>query len=357
MTHLFTPLTLRGVTLRNRVGVAPMCQYSAQDGFANDWHLAHLGSYAAGGAGLIISEATAVEARGRISPNDLGLWEDAQIEPLARITAFLRSQGATPGIQLAHAGRKAGTARPWDGGRPLSDEQGGWPVVSASAIPFADGYRTPHALSVEEIGQLVAAFRAAAARSLAAGFQVIEIHAAHGYLLHNFLSPISNQRSDAYGGSLENRGRIVVEVARAIRQVWPEELPLLARFSGTDWVEGGWNVEETAVLARRLSDEGVDLIDVSSGGNVARASIPVGPGYQVPLAAQVRRESGLPTAAVGLITAPEQADAIVREGQADMVLLARELLRDPHWPLRAAVALGQPVPVPPQYERAYPPKG
>lgn len=355
MSHLFDPFTLRGVTLRNRIGVSPMCQYSAQDGLANDWHLVHLGSRASGGAALVIAEATAVEARGRISPQDLGLWNDDQIAMLARITAFIKSQGATPAVQLAHAGRKASTAQPWAGGAPVGADKGGWQPVGASAIPFADNYPTPTALTTQEVAGIVQAFRAATVRADAAGFDCVEIHAAHGYLLHSFLSPLSNQRTDAYGGSFDNRIRLLVETAQAMRQVWPDAKPLLARISCTDWVEGGWTLEESIELARRLKAEGVDLIDCSSGGTAPTAKVPVGAGYQTPFAERIRREAGLPTAAVGLITQPMQADEIVRNGRADVVLLARELLRDPYWPLHAAQALHhrENLPAPLQYARVF----
>lgn len=353
MSHLFEPLTIRGITLRNRIGVSPMCMYSADDGCANDWHLVHYGARAAGGAALVIVEATAVEARGRISPYDVGLWHDGQIEPLARVTRFMRSQGAVAGVQLAHAGRKAGTARPWDGGKPLSDEQGGWDVVAPSAIPFTEGYRTPHELSRADIAQLVEQFGAAAQRADVAGFQWIEIHAAHGYLLHEFLSPISNQRTDEYGGSFDNRVRILIEVARAIRRVWSDDKPLGIRFSATDWTPEGWTLDDSVELAKRLKEEGVDLVDCSSGGIAAGIKIPVGSGYQVPLAERVRHGADIATAAVGLITDPSHADEIIANGRADMVFLARELLRDPQWVLRAAHKLQQPIPHPPQYHRAY----
>jgi 2,4-dienoyl-CoA reductase-like NADH-dependent reductase (Old Yellow Enzyme family) len=356
MAHLFDPLTVRGVTLRNRIGVSPMCMYSSQDGFANDWHAVHLGARAAGGAGLIIAEATAVEARGRISPDDLGIWSDAHIEGLARITRFIKEYGCVPGVQIAHAGRKASVHRPWDGGKPIlpGDAGGrGWPVVGPSNVPFAEGFQTPHALSVRDIGEVVEAFRAAAGRFLAAGFEWLEIHAAHGYLIHSFYSPLSNQREDEYGGCFENRIRFLLEVTRAVRSVWPDHLPLGVRLSCTDWVQGGWTLEETVAAAGRLKAEGVDLIDCSSGGNSLLQQVPLGPGYQVPLAEVVRREAEIQTAAVGLITAPAQADEIVRNGRADMVLLGRELLRSPHWPLLAAQALHQPAPVPPQYLRAF----
>ncbi len=355
MSHLFDPLTLRGVTMRNRIGVSPMCQYSAENGYANDWHLVHLGSRASGGAGIVIAEATGVEARGRISPYDLGLWEDGQVEMLSRITHFIRSQGATPAIQLAHAGRKASTNRPWQGGKPVSPDQGGWQPVGASPIAFAEGHPVPSELSTAQVGEIVNAFRAAAVRSDAAGFDVIEIHGAHGYLLHSFLSPISNQRTDRYGGSFENRTCLMVETAQAIRSVWPESKALFVRISCTDWVEGGWTIEESVELARKLKAEAVDLIDCSSGGTSPTAKVPVGAGYQTPFAERIRREAGVPTAAVGMITQPMQADEIVRNERADLVLLARELLRDPYWPIHAALALHQRenVPVPPQYARAF----
>ncbi|GAC1447077.1 MAG: NADH:flavin oxidoreductase/NADH oxidase [Ktedonobacterales bacterium] len=335
-----------------------MCQYSceARDGRATDWHLVHLGSRAVGGAGTVIVEATGVEARGRISPYDMGLWEAEQTEPLARIARFVTEQGAVPGIQLSHAGRKASVARPWEGGGPLSAEQGGWQVVGPSPIPFAEGYPVPHALTRDEIASIVERFAQAAERALEAGFQIIELHAAHGYLLHQFLSPLSNERDDAYGGSLAGRIRLPLEVCRAVRRVWPERLPLFVRISATDWLEDderpSWDLEQSVALARALSHEGVDLIDCSSGGNAARAHIPTGPGYQVPFAARVRREAGIATAAVGLITSPAQADQIVRTGQADLVALAREDLRDPNWPQRAARELDHEGSWPAQYLRA-----
>lgn len=356
MPHLFEPFTLRGVTLRNRVGVSPMCQYSAgPDGLANDWHLAHIGARAAGGAGLIIMEASAVEPRGRISPFDLGLWDDAHIEPLARVVRFAHSQGAAMGIQIAHAGRKAGTAQPWNGGRPLSDEEGGWLPVGPSPIALDAPYRTPHPLTVDEIHEVQALFAAAARRAAQAGFDVLEIHGAHGYLIHSFLSPISNQRDDAYGGSFANRARFALETARAVRLAWPEHLPLLMRLSCTDWIEGGWTADDSVQLARLLKDAGVDLVDCSSGGTVHRVKVPVGAGYQVPFAEAVRRGAGIPTAAVGMITQPMQADEIVRNGRADLVLLGREMLRDPSWAIHAAQFLAQRenVRVPEQYLRAY----
>jgi 2,4-dienoyl-CoA reductase-like NADH-dependent reductase (Old Yellow Enzyme family) len=355
MAPLFTPLTLRGVTLRNRVGVSPMCQYSSEDGLANDWHLVHLGQFAVGGAGLVLSEATAVVPEGRISPQDLGVWSDAHVPGLARITRFIEAQGAVPGIQLAHAGRKASTRRPWEGTGAVPPAEGGWEaVVAPSAVPFGAGYPSPRALTLEGIAAVIAAFRGAATRAVAAGFRVIEIHAAHGYLLHEFLSPLSNQRTDAYGGSLENRARIVRAVAAAVRAAIPDAMPLFVRLSATDWADGGWTPDESVQLAAWLRADGVDLIDVSSGGLVGGVRIPVGPGYQVPFARQVRTGAGLATASVGLITDPAQANAIVAGGDADLVLLARELLRHPHWPLMAAHTLGADVAWPVQYERARP---
>lgn len=353
MAHLFEPLTQRGVTLRNRIGVSPMCMYSAQDGFANDWHLVHLGARAAGGVGLVMVEATGVEARGRISPFDVGLWSDAHIEPLARVARFVASQGAVPAVQLAHAGRKAGTARPWDGGRPLSDEDGGWQPVGASPIPFSDAYRTPTELSREDIRTVQAAFVAAAVRAHEAGFGIIELHGAHGYLMHSFLSPISNQRTDDYGGGFENRTRFLLETVRLVRQRWPEEKPLWVRISSTDWLENGWTIEESIELARLLKPEGVDLIDCSSGGIAPGITIPAETGYQVPFAEQIRHATDIATAAVGLITDAAQADKVIRCDQADVILLGRQLLRDPHWALHAARILKQPAPVPPQYLRAF----
>ncbi len=352
---LFTPLQLRQVTLRNRIAVSPMCQYSADQGRASDWHLVHLGSRAVGGAGMVIFEATAVEARGRISAADLGIWEDAQIEPLARVVRFIEAHGAVSCLQLAHAGRKASVRAPWDaGGTPRPVSEGGWPVVGPSPIPFAPDHPAPAPFDADGIREVVRAFVAAAERALQAGFRAVEVHAAHGYLLHQFLSPLSNQRTDAYGGSLENRTRLAREVVAAVRAAWPERLPLLVRLSATDWAEGGWTPDETVALARELGALGVDLVDCSSGGLVPWAKVPVAPGYQVPFAARVRREAGVASAAVGLITTPAQAEAIVASGQADLVLLARELLRDPRFPLRAATALGAAGPWPAQYLRARP---
>lgn len=355
MPGLFDPLPLRGVTLRNRIAVSPMCQYSASDGRANDWHFVHLASRAVGGAALVITEATAVTADGRISPQDLGLWSDGHIEPLARIVRFIDAQGSVAGIQLAHAGRKASTLRPWDGSGAAPPSAGGWDdVVAPSAVPFADGSVMPRALGEDDIMGIVEAFGAAARRALAAGYRVVEVHAAHGYLLHEFLSPLSNRRTDRYGGSFDNRTRFVREVVDAIRRVWPEELPLFVRVSATDWTDGAWDVAQTVELARLLKDCGVDLVDCSSGGNVPGVRVPLVPGYQVPFAEQVRREAGIATGAVGLITDAQQADQIIRSGHADLVLLAREMLRDPYWPLRAARELQQPVTWPAQYLRAAP---
>ncbi|WP_075259242.1 NADH:flavin oxidoreductase/NADH oxidase [Herbaspirillum camelliae] len=352
-SYLFSPLPLRGVTLPNRIAVSPMCQYSAEDGFVNDWHLVHLGSRAVGGAGLVLMEATAVVAEGRISSADLGIWKDEHIAPLRRITRFIAQQGAVPGIQLAHAGRKSSILRPWDGpAGSVPPSAGGWTPQAPSPLPFDDGYSTPQAMSVEQIGALVQAFADAARRALAAGFKVIELHGAHGYLGHQFLSPLSNQRTDQYGGSFENRIRFLLEITRAARAVWPEELPLLVRLSATDWVDGGWTPEETVMLSQRLRELGVDLVDVSSGGNAPKAVIPVGPGYQTSFAARVKAEAGIASGAVGMITDAIQAEHILRTGQADLVLLARELLRDPYWPLHAAQQLREEVAWPPQYVRA-----
>jgi 2,4-dienoyl-CoA reductase-like NADH-dependent reductase (Old Yellow Enzyme family) len=360
--HLFSPVSFRGVTLSNRIAVSPMCEYSSEDGFANDWHLVHLGSRAIGGAGLVLTEAAGVTAEGRISPYDLGIWKDEHVAMLQRIVEFLHAHGSHAGIQLAHAGRKASMSRPWepgpDGERLIPPSAGGWEeVVAPSAIPFDSTYAQPHELDLAGIDTVVHAFIAATRRAIEAGFDVVEIHAAHGYLLHEFLSPLSNQRADEFGGSFENRARMLLLVVDAVRREWPDELPLFVRISATDWAEGGWNIDESVLLASLLRDKGVDLVDVSSGGLVPRASIPVGPGYQVPFAERIRRESRIATGAVGMITSPEQADQIIRNGQADMVLLARELLRDPYWPLHAAEALRQPASWPPQYLRAAAPRG
>ena len=354
--HLFDPLTVRSITLRNRIGVSPMCQYSAADGVANDWHLVHLGARAVGGAGLVIAEATAVSPEGRISPGCLGLWEEKHIAPLARITTFLKEHGAVPGIQIAHAGRKASTTRPWEGDGRLPEEQGGWPTIAPSAIAFgARLTQVPQEMTIADIIRLREKFTAAARRALAAGFEWLELHAAHGYLFHEFLSPLANHRTDEYGGSFENRVRLLVETARAVRAVWPDHLPLAVRISATDWVPGGWDIEQSVALARRLKAAGVDLVDCSSGGMVPDAVIPVAPGFQVPFAERIRVEAGIPTAAVGFISEPQQAEDIIAQGQADLVLLGRQFLRDPYWPAQAAKALGQKERVTPpvQYTRAW----
>jgi 2,4-dienoyl-CoA reductase-like NADH-dependent reductase (Old Yellow Enzyme family) len=352
--NLFESFELAGVRIRNRIGVSPMCQYSADNGTPTTWHSVHLGSRAVGGAGLVMTEATAVEARGRISPADTGIWLDSQAEAWAPIARFIAEQGAVPGMQLAHAGRKASTDVPWDGGKPLSPEDGGWrPIVAPSPLAFAEQSPVPAEMSIPEIDALVVSFADAARRAVAAGFQVVEIHGAHGYLLHEFLSPLCNQRQDEYGGSFENRIRIVRRVVAAVRAAIPERLPLLLRISATDWVGGGWDIEQSCALVQTVRDDGVTLIDVSSGGILPSVRIPAGPGYQTPLAAEIRYRTGVPTAAVGMIVAPEQADQIVRSGQADLIFLAREMLRDPYWPRRAAKALGAQIEAPKQYARAW----
>ncbi len=352
--HLFDELKIRGVTLRNRIVVSPMCQYSSADGFATDWHLVHLGSRAVGGAAAVITEATAVTAEGRISPVDLGIWKDAHIEPLARVARFVRGQGAAPGVQLAHAGRKASVRRPWEGGGAVADADGGWTPVAPSAIAFEERYRTPKELDEQGIRGIVEAFAAAAGRAKQAGFQLVEVHAAHGYLIHEFLSPLSNRRTDAYGGSFENRTRFAREVVAAVRRVWPGELPLFVRISATDWVDGGWNPDQSVELAKQLKHLGADLIDCSSGGTAPNAKIPMGPGYQTPFAEKIRREAEIMTGAVGMITDAKQADAIVSEGKADVVLLAREFLRQPYWPIHAAGELAKEIAWSAQYLRAAP---
>lgn len=352
--HLFSPLRLRAVELRNRIVVSPMCQYSSHDGFANDWHLVHLGSRAVGGAALVFTEAAAVLPEGRISPDDLGIWKDAHVEMLRRIFDFIRAQGALPGMQLAHAGRKASTSAPWKGHAPLAPNDGGWsPIFGPSALPFDEGYQAPQELDSAGITRIREAFAQAAERALRSGAEVLEIHAAHGYLLHSFLSPLSNVRTDEYGGSFENRVRFLCETVAAVREVWPEKFPLFVRISSTDWTEGGWTEEDSVPLAKKLKSLGVDVIDCSSGGNVPDARIPVGAGYQLPFAAKVRAEAGIATGAVGMITAPEQADQIVRMGQADLVLMAREFLRHPYWPLHAARPLHQKMEAPSPYGRAF----
>ncbi len=354
MTHLFEPLQLRGITISNRIGIPPMCQYSAIEGIATDWHFVHYGSRAVGGAAMMIIEATAVCADGRISPGDMGLWNDAQIEPLARIASFARKQGCAAAIQLAHAGRKASVGLGWQPQRTLKTIEGGWTPVAPSPVSFGEGYVQPHELDATGIRQVLAQFVASVRRALEAGFQIVEIHAAHGYLLHQFLSPLSNTRTDSYGGSFENRTRLVREVVSAVRAEWPERLPLLVRLSATDWIEGGWSVDETIELCRTLKTLGVDLADISSAGLVPTAKIPAGPGFQTEFAARVRHEAGIPTSAVGLITSPAQADHIIRSGQADMVLIGREILRNPYWPIGAAQALGQTISCPQQYLRSVP---
>jgi len=355
MPNLFDPLTIRDLTLPNRIMVSPMCEYSSINGFANDWHLVHLGSRAVGGAGVIMTEAAAVAPEGRISPEDLGIWNDGHVEFLSRITRFIHSQGSVAAIQLAHAGRKGSTYRPWDGNGAVPEEAGGWKnVVAPSAIPFAENFPMPQALTQDGIQAVVKAFAQAAGRALKAGFRVVEIHAAHGYLISEFLSPLANHRTDQYGGSFENRIRLLLEVVRAVRESWPEGSPLFVRISATDWAEGGWTLDDSVELARHLKKSGVDLVDCSSGGNVPPAQIPVGPGYQTSFAERIRREANILTGAVGMITAPAQADHIIRTGQADLAIIAREFLRDPYWPLRAARDLGYPVPWPVQYVRAAP---
>lgn len=353
MSRLFAPLSQRSLTLRNRLVVSPMCQYSAVDGVPNNWHLVHLGSRAVGGAGLVMTEACAVSPQARISPADTGLWNAAQAEAWHRISCFLRSREAAVGVQLSHAGRKASVEAPWLGGKGVTADAGGWTPVAPSALAFREDSPQPRALEPIDIRNVIDDFAAAAQRALDACFQLVEIHAAHGYLLHQFLSPLSNQREDRYGGSFENRTRLLREVLVAVREVWPERLPLWLRISATDWADGGWDIEQSVELARIVKDLGVDLIDVSSGGLVPHARIPVEPGYQVPFSARIRREAGIATGAVGLITRAAQAEKIVVDEEADVVLLARELLRDPYFPLRAAHELGANVHVPEQYQRAW----
>lgn len=353
MAHLFEPLRLRDVEFSSRIFVSPMCQYSCVDGLANQWHFVHLGSRAVGRAALVMTEATAVTADARISPADLGIWSDAHVAALQPILGFIEQQGSVPGIQLAHAGRKASTDAPWKGGRPLAPAEGGWvPIYGPSAIPFAEGYQTPVAMTVEEIHAAVKAFTAAARGALAAGAKLVEIHAAHGYLLHSFLSPLSNHRTDEYGGPFENRTRMLRQVVSAVRKVWPDAYPISVRISCTDWVDGGWTVDEAVALASVLKGLGVDVVDCSSGGAVPGAKIPLGPGYQAAFAERIRHEAGMPTIAVGMITEPVQADHIIRTGQADAVMLARQFLRQPYWPLHAAQVLGHDIQWPVQYERA-----
>jgi 2,4-dienoyl-CoA reductase-like NADH-dependent reductase (Old Yellow Enzyme family) len=352
--HLFRPITFRSVTVRNRIMLSPMCQYSAVEGMPNDWHFVHLGARAVGGAGIVSTEATHVEARGRITPNCLGLWNDAQRDAFRRIAGFVAAQGAVPAIQLGHAGRKASTARPWDGSRPLGAAAGGWNVIGPSAVAFADGYPTPREMDRDAIAAVIESFASAARRAAEAGFKLIELHCAHGYLAHQFLSPLSNRRTDAYGGSLANRARFLMEMVDGVRGSWPAELPLFVRLSCTEWVAGGWELADAIAVARLLKARGdVDLVDCSSGGNDPRQKIPVHPGYQTPFAEAIRRETGIATAAVGLIHSPESAEEIIANGRADLVVLGRSLLNDPHWPLHAAVALrANNVAWPAQYERS-----
>ena len=355
MTHLFDPLAIRDVTFANRIFVSPMCQYSSTNGYPSDWHFVHLGSRAVGGAGLLLTEATAVLPEGRISPQDLGIWMDDHIGPLARIVKFIHEQGSVAGMQLAHAGRKASTYAPGRGHGRVPESDGGWHnVVAPSALRFTEGYPMPQALSIDGIKNIVSAFAAAARRACEAGFRVIEIHAAHGYLIHEFLSPLSNQRIDAYGGSFENRTRMLREIVAAVRGSWPERAPLFVRISATDWIDGSWDIQQSVELARQLGELGADLIDCSSGGNISHAKIPVGPGYQTQFAAQIRSEANILTGAVGMITSPLQAEHILVTGQADAVIIAREFLRDPYWPLRAARELGEQISWPVQYLRAAP---
>lgn len=353
MARLFDPYPQRSVTLRNRIAVSPMCQYSAIDGMPENWHLVHLGSRAVGGAGVVLTEATAISPEGRISPSDTGIWNDRQGEAWSEIACFIRANGAVPGMQLAHAGRKASVEPPWLGGRAIPPGYGGWTPVAPSALPFADGHVAPRALDTCGLANVIDDFAAAAHRALAAGFQLIEVHAAHGYLLHEFLSPLSNRRDDGYGGDFDSRTRLLREVLAAVREVWPERLPLWLRVSATDWVEGGWDIEQSIELARIVKALGVDLVDVSSGGLMPGVRIPDGPGYQVPFAARIRREGGIATGAVGQITGASQAEGIVESGEADVVLLARELLRDPYFPRRAAAELGAELHGPDQYLRAW----
>ena len=352
MAKLFTPLTIKAVTFKNRIVVSPMCEYSSVDGFANEWHLVHLGSRAVGGAGLIITEATAVSPEGRISPEDLGIWKNAHLDKLKNIVAFIHKHGSVAGVQLAHAGRKASCSSPWNGGKQLVKENGGWQTVAPSALPFYEGDAAPEALNADGIKKVIADFTAAAQRALAAGFKLIEIHGAHGYLIHEFLSPLSNQRTDEYGGSFENRIRLLLEITAAVQSVWPKELPLFVRISATDWASGGWNEEEASKLAGLLKDKGVDLIDCSSGGLTNAQKITIGPGYQVPFAEKIKKEAGILTGAVGMITEAQQAETILEKGHADLIIIARELLRDPYFPLHAAQQLGATVEWPVQYQRA-----
>jgi 2,4-dienoyl-CoA reductase-like NADH-dependent reductase (Old Yellow Enzyme family) len=351
---LFSPLTIKGVTFRNRLAMSPMCQYSATDGFASDWHLVHYGSRAVGGSGLIMQEATAVLPEGRITPDDLGLYREEHIEMLQRITAFIHQQGAVAGIQLAHAGRKAGCSSPWKGGKQLSENEGGWKTVAPSVIPFNTEDNMPQELDQNGINNVKASFKLASTRALQAGYNVLEIHAAHGYLIHQFLSPLSNHRTDHYGGPFENRIRLLLEIVNAVKSVWPENLPLFVRISATDWWEGGWNIEEALQLASILKKEGVDLVDCSSGGLVPYQQIQLSPGYQVPFSERIKKETGILTSSVGLITEPHQAEDILQKGQADLIMMGRESLRNPYFPLQAAKMMGEDILWPLQYMRAKP---
>lgn len=349
---LFSGLTLRKRAFKNRIFISPMCQYSCEQGMATDWHLVHLGSRAVGGAALVMTEATAVSPEGRISPDDLGIWSDEHILPLKRITSFIKEQGAVPGIQLAHAGRKAGTYAPWKGGKPLEKGAGAWQPIAPSPVPFAESYQTPLEMTQADIEEVLSRFSSAVKRSIEAGFEVVEIHMAHGYLFHEFLSPLSNHRTDAYGGSFENRTKVPLLVAETVRKLWPDSLPVFVRVSSTDWVEGGWDIAQTIKFVHKLKESGIDLIDCSSGGLVPYAVIPEGPGYQTPFAAAVRKDAVIPTGTVGMITDPFQAEQIIATGIADAVILGREVLRDPYWPLHAAKILKNDLSWPKQYVRA-----
>lgn len=352
MSHLFSPLRIREIEFKNRIAVSPMCQYSSKDGFANDWHIVHLGSRAVGGAALVLTEATAVSPEGRISIADLGIWKDEHIEYLQKVTRFILQQGSVPGIQLAHAGRKASRNEPWNGDKLILESQGGWKVVAPAGIPFSAEYAIPKALTREGIEKVVSDFSIAAERTLKAGFRVIEIHAAHGYLIHEFLSPLSNKRTDNYGGIFENRIRLLLEIISAVRSIWPAKYPLFVRISATDWTEGGWTIEDSIALAEIMKSREVDLVDCSSGGIIPGVKIPIVPGYQVPLANRIRNQTGIYTGAVGMILTPEQAEQIIANGQADLVIMAREFLRDPYFPLRAAFELNEDITWPNQYLRA-----
>jgi len=354
MSLLFFPLKIKGLEFKNRIFVSPMCQYSSDDGLPNDWHLVHLGSRAVGGASLVMIEATAVSPEGRISPSDSGIWSNTQAQAFKRITGFIQEEGSVPGIQLAHAGRKASTDVPWRGEKPLTINEGGWQPLAPSPLPFAEKHPLPREMTIQDLEEVVTQFAEGTRRSLEAGFQVIEIHLAHGYLLHEFLSPLSNRRTDEYGGNLQNRMRFPMQVVRAVRESWPADFPLFVRISCTDWVQGGWDLPQSIELANRVKEIGVDLIDCSSGGLVPSAKIPVGPGYQTPFSGEIRSKVGIATGAVGLITHPVQAEQILTTGQADAILMARELLRDPYWPLHAAQTLKVDIPWPPQYQRAKP---